>query len=101
MTQQPPTPTMDSDELHLSPNHQGFLSRFVAACRADDRVVAAFLGGSYARGAADAHSDLDLTLITTDAAYEEFLAARADFMRGLGEPEDPDARPLPIKPAAE
>jgi predicted nucleotidyltransferase len=76
---------MDSQAIHLPQNHQAFINRFVAACQADDRVVAAFLGGSYARGAADAYSDLDLTLITTDAAYEEFLAGREDFIRRLGE----------------
>jgi hypothetical protein len=52
----------------------------------DARIVAAFLGGSYASGAADAHSDLDLYLITTDAAYDEFLAGREAFVRVLGNP---------------
>jgi hypothetical protein len=49
-------------------------------------VVAAFLGGSYARGAADEYSDLDLGLITTDDAYESFKAGREAFIRLLGEP---------------
>lgn len=62
------------------------MNRFVAACQADERVVAAFLGGSYARGTADAYSDLDLALITTDAAYEDFCAGREAFIRLLGEP---------------
>jgi predicted nucleotidyltransferase len=48
--------------------------------------VAAFLGGSYAKGTADAYSDLDLCLITTDAAYEDFFASREAFLRQLGEP---------------
>src|SRR5262245_24816098 len=77
---------MDLQELQLSHNHRAFLDRFVAACQADERVVAAFLGGSYARGGADAHSHIDLGLITTDAAYEEFVAGREAFMRLLGEP---------------
>jgi predicted nucleotidyltransferase len=67
-------------------NHQTVLDRFVAACRADERVVAAFLGGSYARGAADEFSDLDLYLITTDEAFKEFNAAGAGFIQQLGEP---------------
>ena len=50
------------------------ISRFIAACQADERVVAAFLGGSYATGRADTYSDLDLFLITTDAAYADFFA---------------------------
>jgi len=48
-------------------------------------VVAAFLGGSYVKGTADAYSDLDLCLITTDAAYEQFFASREAFLRQLGE----------------
>ena len=67
-------------------NHQVIINRFVAACQADERVVAATLYGSYARGAADAYSDLDLGLITTDEAYEDFVARREAFIRVLGEP---------------
>lgn len=70
----------------LPSNHKIILDRFVAACQADARIVAAFLGGSYASGAADDYSDLDLYLITTDEAYEEFLTEREVFVRGLGEP---------------
>jgi predicted nucleotidyltransferase len=77
---------MDSQELQLSQKHQVFMNRFVATCQADARVVAAFLGGSYAKGTADAYSDLDLCLITTDAAYEDFFASREAFLRQLGEP---------------
>ena len=67
-------------------NHQVVMNRFVAACQADERVVAATLYGSYARGAADAYSDLDLGLITTDEAHEDFVAGREAFIRLLGEP---------------
>lgn len=77
---------MDAPKIELSPNHQVVTNRFIAACQADKRVVAAFLAGSYARGAADAHSDLDLGLITTDEAYETFFAERETFIRLLGEP---------------
>jgi hypothetical protein len=62
------------------------LDRFVAACRADARVVAAFVTGSQATGTADAHSDLDLGVVTTDAAYEAFPAGGEAFVRLLGEP---------------
>src|SRR5437763_1869536 len=78
--------TMDAQGLQLPHHHQVVLDRFVAACQADERVVAAFLGGSYASGTADAYSDLDLGLITTDAAYDEFVAGREAFIRRLGEP---------------
>ena len=77
---------MDFKALQLPDKHQIFTDRFVAACQADDRVAAAFLGGSYAKGTADAYSDLDLCLIATDAAYEEFFASREAFLRQLGEP---------------
>jgi len=69
-----------------SHNHQEFIKRFVVACQTDERVVAATLFGSHAKGAEDAYSDLDLGLITTDEAYEGFLAGRQAFIRLLGEP---------------
>jgi predicted nucleotidyltransferase len=77
---------MDAQEIEQPQNHQVVMNRFVAACQADERVVAAFLGGSYARDAADAYSDLDLYLITTDEAYDDFFAEREAFIRRLGEP---------------
>ena len=77
---------MSWEGLALSPVHRGVVERFVAATAADARVVAAVIYGSYARGNADEHSDLDLGVITTDAAYEEFVAERDAFVRRLGEP---------------
>jgi predicted nucleotidyltransferase len=73
-------------KLRLPPHYQVVVDRFVAACQADERVMAAFLGGSYAKGTADAYSDLDLYLITTDEAYNDFFAGREAFLRLLGEP---------------
>jgi predicted nucleotidyltransferase len=77
---------MAQHEAQLPLNLSIILDRFIAACAADARVVAAFLGGSYASGTADAHSDLDLCLITTDDSYEDFIAGREVFVRLLGEP---------------
>src|SRR3989475_12842006 len=77
---------MDVQERQQPQNHQIVMNRFVAACQTDERVVAAFLGGSYARDAADAYSDLDLYLITTDEAYDDFTASLEAFIRRLGEP---------------
>jgi predicted nucleotidyltransferase len=77
---------MELYELQLPNNHQGVVDRFVAACQADERVVAAFLGGSYAKGTADVYSDLDLYLIILDEAFQDFLAERKAFIRLLGEP---------------
>jgi predicted nucleotidyltransferase len=69
-----------------SPEQQALLQRFVAACRSDPRIIAAFLGGSFAAGRADQYSDLDLYLVTTNEAYAKFFAERQAFMRRLGEP---------------
>ncbi len=69
-----------------SHGHDAIRAGFVAACRADPRIVAAFVGGSHATGKVDGWSDLDLYLITTDDAYEEFVAGKQDFVRKLGEP---------------
>ena len=66
--------------------HSLVVSRFVEACSADDRIVAAFLCGSRARGEADEYSDLDLGVITRDEAFENVMAERAAFVRQLGEP---------------
>src|SRR5215469_13558790 len=77
---------MDTQELRLPERHRAVVERFVSACRADERVVAAFLGGSYARSTADTHSDLDLYLISTDQAYGDFFGGRAAFLQRLGEP---------------
>jgi predicted nucleotidyltransferase len=62
------------------------LERFVAACREDTRVVAAFLGGSHAAGTADEYSDLDLYLIVGDQNYDAFFAERRAFLGRLGAP---------------
>jgi len=77
---------MDAQGIQQPQNHQAVMNRFVAACQADERVVAAFLGGSYARGTTDEYSDLDFYLITTDEAYDDFFAGREAFLRLLGEP---------------
>ncbi len=77
---------MDTHDLHLPEHHQTIMDRFIAACQADERIVAACVLGSYATGRVDRYSDLDLCVITTDEAYEGFLASRERFIRLLGEP---------------
>jgi predicted nucleotidyltransferase len=67
-------------------NHDVLTARFVEACAADARIVAALVGGSIARGEADEYSDIDLCLIATDEAYEVVLAERANLIAKLGEP---------------
>lgn len=62
------------------------LARLVEACRDDRRTVAAFLGGSLARGEADEHSDIDVSVIVADDAYAEVVSDKEAFVRTLGEP---------------
>jgi predicted nucleotidyltransferase len=76
---------MNAQDLNLNPGHQEFVDRFTKACLTDDRVVAAFLGGSYAQGRADKYSDVDVCLITTQESYEEFVRHRQDFLGQLGD----------------
>lgn len=80
-----------------STGSSAMISRFTRLCQEDDRIVAGFVCGSYARGAADEYSDLDLGLVTRDDAWDEFTREKADFIRRLGEPllledfDQPDA----------
>jgi len=62
------------------------IARFADACSSDDRVVAAFVGGSIARREADRFSDLDLCLVTTDEAADDVFADRAAIVARLGAP---------------
>jgi predicted nucleotidyltransferase len=64
----------------------GILERFAAALRNDERILAAFLYGSHAAGTADQHSDVDLCIITADAARDDVWAQRGELVRQLGEP---------------
>jgi streptomycin adenylyltransferase len=62
------------------------LERFANVCSADERILAAFLAGSRASGAADEHSDLDLCLVAADDARDALWAQREQMVRALGEP---------------
>lgn len=77
---------MDAQERQMPGHHQKVLNRFVVACQADTRVLAAFLGGSYAKGTADPYSDLDFGLIIADDVYDDFKASREAFIRLVDEP---------------
>jgi len=71
--------------IQLLPNHKAFINRFINVCEADDHIVAAFLGGSNAKGYADQYSDIDVCVITDENAYEDFFNKRESFLRSLGE----------------
>ena len=72
--------------MQLRSNHQIIMDRFIKACQTDNRVAAALHLGSYVKGLADEHSDLDLYVITSDDGYEAFTSDHESFIRQLGEP---------------
>jgi predicted nucleotidyltransferase len=70
----------------IAKGNQAIIEDFTTACETDARVVAAFIGGSYATGRTDEYSDLDLYLITAEEAYDSFFADRIQFIQQLGKP---------------
>ncbi|NHI20703.1 nucleotidyltransferase domain-containing protein [Phycicoccus endophyticus] len=58
----------------LPPALRPAVRRLASACRDEERVLAAWLGGSLARGHGDAWSDVDLHLAVTDASRFDPLA---------------------------
>ena len=62
------------------------VERFRKACEQDDRVLAAFLGGSLAAGRADEHSDLDLYVVAREDACAELIERRQEFVAAWGDP---------------
>jgi hypothetical protein len=96
--------------------HRSPVERVVEVLRADERVAAAALTSSYARGEADGLSDLDLLVGVLDAHAGEFAPARGRevdpiaavgwcFITVAGHPvdavaqEDRHARPGPLEGA--
>jgi len=66
--------------------YRAAIERFRAAAAADELVLAAFLGGSYAAGRATDTSDLDVYVITKREDYEAFWARRHAFVAAWGDP---------------
>jgi hypothetical protein len=62
------------------------IARFADLCKSDDRIVAAFLAGSYAAGTSDAHSDIDLGLLATTTVAAESIEIGNALIHQLGEP---------------
>ena len=61
------------------------IDRFAVAASAEQLVLAAFLGGSYAAGRATETSDLDVYVIARRQDYEALWAKRAEFIADWGE----------------
>lgn len=70
--------------MPLSEVTQNFLNQIVQVLQADDRVVAAWVGGSIGRGTADEHSDIDLSVAVKDADYDGWFADRHQFYAPFG-----------------
>lgn len=68
-----------------SSNLPSLLERFFTICQDDPRILAATLGGSHARGAADEWSDLDLGLVVAADDADDFSAGREAFLGQLDE----------------
>lgn len=68
-----PSPTLDA----CAEERDRLLRVIVAGLRADDRFVAAWLGGSLGRDSGDAVSDLDLNVVVADAANTVLCATPA------------------------
>lgn len=62
------------------------LERIVAVLAADERVVAAWLGGSLGRGRGDAWSDLDLWVVVADEHAADVGEGRREFVAAVGAP---------------
>ncbi len=69
-------------------NRTALLDRIVDFLKADTRVVAAWLSGSFGRGdaAIDAWSDLDLHIAVEDESFSAFLSDRDTLYTHVGHP---------------
>jgi predicted nucleotidyltransferase len=61
------------------------IAHFAEACRRDQLVLAAFLGGSFAADTARDDSDVDVYVVSREENYPELWARRLDFVRAMGE----------------
>lgn len=77
---------MSPSEATPSASHDQLIARFADACSSDGRIVAAFVGGSIARGEADRYSDIDLCVVTSDESVDDVFADRAALVAHLGTP---------------
>jgi len=64
----------------LPTGYRDLVDAFLAAVQTDERIRAAWLSGSLARGVADAGSDLDLIVTVRDDAFEGFAEAWREWL---------------------
>jgi hypothetical protein len=71
-------------DLHPLPDaYRALLGRALGVFEADPRVIAAWLSGSLARGTADAFSDLDLLVATSDDGHPSFTAEWTGWLEAI------------------
>jgi hypothetical protein len=70
----------------LTRRHQRVIDRFADVCVRDDRILAAFVGGSIAAATADEHSDLDLYALIRPEAYDQLLSEHRQFVEQWASP---------------
>jgi hypothetical protein len=68
----------------ISPLAGPLVDRLLTAVTADERFVGVTLGGSAARGSADAHSDLDLVLVCRDGDHDALMDERQALAASIG-----------------
>jgi predicted nucleotidyltransferase len=66
--------------------HDALLQRVVALLQEDERVVAAWLFGSWGRHTADELSDTDLWVVVSDEHIDAFKQGRKEYIARVGEP---------------
>src|SRR6266536_1985931 len=77
---------MSASDDASSGRHDRLIARFIDACSADERIAAAFLGGSVARGEADRFSDVDLCVVVRDGEFDDVHRERMAIASRLGTP---------------
>lgn len=70
----------------LAQRRDVLLTRIREDLEADERVLAAWLAGSYGRGTADEWSDIDLHVVVRDDDLTAWLGERNDLYRRVGHP---------------
>ena len=67
----------------MPPGYGRLFDRVVEVLEADERVRALWLGGSLARGTADAASDLDVLIAVADDAHEAFTSSWRQWLAAI------------------
>jgi len=74
---------------------EGLIARAREVLKADERVIACWLEGSFARGNADAWSDVDMHVVVADDDAASFLTGRKEVVERIAPVLTLDDAPLP------